>query len=72
MAASSSANACAFSDSSMPLAWLSNRVDAAAVPNDELVEDRADTPLFTFFWLLLIFVCNAVCVLLDIVDLGWF
>lgn len=36
----------------MPLACVSKRVDAAAVPNDELVEERADTALFTFFWLL--------------------
>lgn len=52
MAASSSASACALTDSSMPLACVSKRVDAAAVPNDELVEERADTALFTFFWLL--------------------
>lgn len=53
MAASSSANAWALTLSSMPFGWASKRVDAAAVPNDVLVEDRADTPLFMFFWLLL-------------------
>lgn len=53
MAASSSAKACALTASSMPpLACVSKRVDAAAVPNEELVEERADTALFTFFWLL--------------------
>jgi hypothetical protein len=49
MAASSSARTLAFKDSSMPLEGLSNLVDAAAVPNEELVEERADIPLFTFF-----------------------
>lgn len=52
MAASSSANTCAFKLSSMPLLCDSNFADDAAVPNDELVEERAETPLFTFFWLL--------------------
>lgn len=55
MAASSSASAWAFTVSSMPFVCVSKRVEAAAVPNEELVEDRADTPLFMFFWLL--FVC---------------
>lgn len=36
----------------MPFEVFSNFVDAAAVPNEELVEDRADTPLFMFLWLL--------------------
>jgi hypothetical protein len=49
MAASSSANTCAFKLSSMPLLCESNFADEAAVPNDELVEERAETPLFTFF-----------------------
>lgn len=40
----------------MPFECDSNRADAAAVPNDELVEDRADTPLFMFFWLLLVMI----------------
>lgn len=53
IAASSSANACAFNPSSIPFVCESNLADDAAVPNDELVEDRAETPLFTFFWLLL-------------------
>lgn len=53
IAASSSARAWALIASSMPFACCSKRADAAAVPNDELVEDRADTPLFMFFWLLL-------------------
>ena len=35
--------------SSMPFACESNFVDAAAVPNEELVEERAETPLFTLF-----------------------
>lgn len=51
MAASSSANAWAFKLSSMPFVCESNLVDEAAVPNDELVEERAETPLFTLFWL---------------------
>lgn len=42
----------------MPLLCDSNFADEAAVPNDELVEERAETPLFTFFWLLLFFVSN--------------
>lgn len=55
MIASSSARAWALTASSIPLLLLfSNRVDAAAVPKDELVEDRADTPLFMFLWLLLL------------------
>ena len=53
MAASSSAKTWAFKPSSMPLLCDSNFADDAAVPNDELVEERAETPLFTFFWLLL-------------------
>lgn len=53
MAASSSANTCAFKPSSIPLLCESNLADDAAVPKDELVEERAETPLFTFFWLLL-------------------
>lgn len=52
--ASSSASACALTASSMPLELFSNRVLAAAVPNEELVEDRAETPLFMFLWLLLL------------------
>lgn len=53
MAASSSAKAWAFNCSSIPLV-VSNLLEAAAVPNEELVEDRAETADFTFFWLLLI------------------
>lgn len=52
--ASSSASACALTASSMPLELFSNRVLAAAVPKEELVEDRAETPLFMFLWLLLL------------------
>lgn len=52
MAASSSASACALTASSMPFVCVSKRVEAAAVPNEELVEERADTALLTFFWLL--------------------
>lgn len=40
MAASSSAKSWAFKFSSMPLECESNLVDAAAAPNDELVEER--------------------------------
>lgn len=52
MAASSSARACCFSVSSMksaPFGWLSSRVDAAALPNDDEVDDRAPITLATFF-----------------------
>lgn len=49
MAASSSAKTCAFKPSSIPFECESNLDDDAAVPNDELVEERAETPLFTFF-----------------------
>ena len=52
IAASSSANICCFNPSSIPLLGCSNLVDEAIVPNAELVEDRAETPLFTFLWLL--------------------
>jgi len=46
MAASSSASTWALSCSSMPLV-LSNLLEAAAVPNAELVEERAETADFT-------------------------
>lgn len=56
MAASSSASACCLSVSSMnsadaPLA-LSRRLDAATLPNDDDVEDKAPITLATFFWAL--------------------
>lgn len=35
-----------------PLGWLSSRVEAAALPNDEDVEDSAPITLATFFWAL--------------------
>lgn len=57
--ASSSANACCLSTSSMNAAWLpfvgcwSRRVDAAALPNELPVEERAPIPFATFFCALL-------------------
>lgn len=52
--ASSSARACALIASSIPSELFSKRVEAAAVPNEVLVEDRTDTALFMFLWLLLL------------------
>lgn len=54
MAASSSARACCRSASSIcPFPAWSRRLLLAAGPNAVLVEDRADTPDFTFVLLLL-------------------
>lgn len=47
MAASSSASTWAFSWSSIPLV-VSNLLEAAAVPNAELVEESAETADLTF------------------------
>lgn len=52
MAASSSARAWSFRFSSMPLAGVSKRPLATTFPKALLVEDNADTPDLTFFWLL--------------------